>query len=271
MTRMYRNEMMALKLLCTLTLLCLILLFGASTTASASPCSAGVGQYESKQFEEANATFTGCIEAADLTTEDEGIVYLYRAIARTNINQMDLASTDYLSAVSLNKELQHIYVGLGNIFAARGSFDAAVQLYDRAYRAHARDGLDIMAAEGSWSSQCKEGYITIALDLEAKAYAATSSSGNAITADLLAWGASALVLRYHDEDRLTDAGDPVIWILRLQEDDTFIWRQADWTPHFASTPARHRCTEGEIAEANAAKAANAEMSEAETPEASTEN
>ena len=43
-----------------------------------------------------------------------------------------------------------------------------------------------------------------------------------------------------DEPRLTETGDPVIWIFRMIDDDNYCWGRADW-PVNACTPKRMRC------------------------------
>lgn len=46
-----------------------------------------------------------------------------------------------------------------------------------------------------------------------------------------------------DEDRLTDAGDRVKWVLKIKDDNHFCWRRTDW-PSYACTPNQIRCEVG---------------------------
>ena len=51
---------------------------------------------------------------------------------------------------------------------------------------------------------------------------------------------SELRLALEDEPRLDADGNPVVWILRLVDDDTFCWGRDDWRPS-GCTRTRIRC------------------------------
>lgn len=77
--------------------------------------------------------------------------------------------------------------------------------------------------------------------LVAKGQPSTSDLG------LKAWGnvhdgaySERLVIQYHDEERVTDAGDPVSWYFVMPDRDHFYWVRTDW-PDGSRTALRRRC------------------------------
>ena len=49
-----------------------------------------------------------------------------------------------------------------------------------------------------------------------------------------------LLAYLENEERLTDTGDPVIWIFRMIDDNNYCWGRLDWSAD-TCTPKRMRC------------------------------
>jgi hypothetical protein len=54
-----------------------------------------------------------------------------------------------------------------------------------------------------------------------------------------------VVLEYDGENRLDDAGKPVVWHLVMTDSDTFFWRRRDWPPGKAMPPTV-RCPSSDV-------------------------
>ena len=53
----------------------------------------------------------------------------------------------------------------------------------------------------------------------------------------------AILLKYEDEQRTTDAGDIVEWMLIMPSKDSFVWKRRDWPAGAYFTDQRIRCPE----------------------------
>ena len=71
-------------------------------------------------------------------------------------------------------------------------------------------------------------------------YASKTDARKQFNYDVLEEGRSELRLALENESRLDDDGNPVVWILRLVDENTFCWRRDDWRPG-GCTPPRTRC------------------------------
>jgi len=66
------------------------------------------------------------------------------------------------------------------------------------------------------------------------------TSGTLATYRVLYFEGDTLTAYIEGEDRLTEHGDRVIWVLKLQDKDHFCWRRTDWPSH-ACTQDQVRC------------------------------
>tara|TARA_R110002072_G_scaffold57419_1_gene147679 strand:- start:1034 stop:1483 length:450 start_codon:yes stop_codon:yes gene_type:complete len=67
-----------------------------------------------------------------------------------------------------------------------------------------------------------------------------------VEADILSTDSGWLAIRYDGEERLTDAGEPVVWILFLDSRDRFRWIRQDWIGTGRSTYPLVRCDDAQI-------------------------
>lgn len=71
-------------------------------------------------------------------------------------------------------------------------------------------------------------------------YATETDAREQFIYDVLEVGESELRLELEEESRLDSEGNPVVWILRLVDENTFCWGRDDWRPG-GCTPPRIRC------------------------------
>lgn len=71
-------------------------------------------------------------------------------------------------------------------------------------------------------------------------YTSESDGRKQFIYDVLAVSESAVTVVLENEERLDANGDPVVWIVRLIDENTFCWGREDW-PDDSCTPPRMRC------------------------------
>lgn len=67
-------------------------------------------------------------------------------------------------------------------------------------------------------------------------------------AEILAAEDNYIAIRYLDEDRLDDQGNPVVWVMVYPDDDHFYWQRLDWLQQGQGgrTNLRRRCPDPEL-------------------------
>ena len=107
-----------------------------------------------------------------------------------------------------------------------------------------------LLAEGKWelhpdrkddvsTFSCDDEPLIITIDLENMRYVSTRE-GYREEASILEIGNGLFWIRYDDEARLDDNGEPVEWAWIADGDDQFYWARRDW-PSGSGTNRRRRC------------------------------
>ena len=121
---------------------------------------------------------------------------------------------------------------------ASNAIDSAPSIFDRAVGTW--DEEDPRSCQLSHDVSFSDDRATMIHTYQSVGYATETDARESFRYSVISLTDTELFAYLENEERLTEDGDPVIWIFRLIDDDNYCWGRADW-PSGSCTPKRMRC------------------------------
>lgn len=85
-------------------------------------------------------------------------------------------------------------------------------------------------------NRCENNPQTLSFSADLKTMTYVFADGLSATYNILYWSEGSFTSIIEGEERKTDAGDLVVWQLKLAADESFCWRRTDWPSYACTAP-----------------------------------